>query len=75
MAKRNLQVGSPPCLDSQSKSTSPDPNDKLIIPETNSKVETRESTPRQLNTVILNHWYRYGFEPDAKVENQWDLKG
>ena len=68
MAQRRHIVGSAPCLDSQIETTSLSNDMIRMVLELDSKVDTRESKHKPLNTVTLSHWYRFGFESETDVE-------
>lgn len=53
MGKRKRTMGSAPCLEKRSNSIDQE-ND-------NKKIAKGDKIPTQANTIVLNHWYRYGF--------------
>jgi len=68
MAQRRHCVGSAPCLNSQNETMSLSADMIRMVLELDCKVDTRESEHKQLNTVTLSHWYRYGFESETGKE-------
>ncbi len=53
MGKRKCPLGSAPCLEKRSNSADRQHVDKIIA--------KGDKIPSQENTIVLNHWYRYGF--------------
>jgi hypothetical protein len=64
MEKRKHIVGSAPCLDSQIETNSLSNDMIRMVLELDGKVKTRECKQAEFNKVILNDWYRFGFESE-----------
>ena len=60
MGKRKCSLGSAPCLEKRSNSVDRQHDDKIA---------KGDKIPSQENTIVLSHWYRYGFDAGLHTDD------
>ena len=61
MGKRKRSLGSAPCLEKRSNSADRQHDNRIIA--------KGEKIPSQENTIVLSHWYRYGFSAGLHTDD------
>jgi hypothetical protein len=72
MAKRRRFLGSAPCLDNRSEHGGKQHENLLSSKTIEHKVSKREAKNNLDETIILRHWYRFGYDTGENFENNGD---